>query len=606
MTDVAGIPKRSSAGAVFVALSMALPAGGTATPATAVERRAGEASVIVQGSGAARAVQAVGGTITFDLPIVGGVAARVPGDAVGRLRTAPGVRAIGDNAPVQVLGTTALAGTSTVNSVFAREVQADLLWAEGVTGEGITVALVDTGVTAVPDLAGRIVGDVPDPITEGRSGVCANFAGDGTCNDQYGHGTFLAGLIAGNGASSAGTFRGVAPKARIVSVKIAGRDGSSDVSKVLAAIQYVVTFRDELGIDVLNLSLGTDSTQSHRIDPLNYAVQRAWQAGITVVVAAGNRGVPAPGRTGTISKPADDPFVITVGSVDDRETPATSDDRVPNFSSRGPTALHRLPKPDVTAPGGRLVSLRSHAGSYVETEVGGGIAGTPYRRGSGTSMSAAVVSGVAALVLDANDGDGGGWSPDRVKHALAATATKVALSDPNAVGAGLVQAHRAARLTGPGLANVGLQPGNGSGSLDESRGSVRVTRPCSELERQLQPGCTKAVVGDETGTGVTYDGSEYADPDGDWDSPEGWYQSQWAAPTVLGTSWYDVAPEGTSWYEVGPTGTSWYGTSWYGTSWYGTSWYGTSWYGSSWEGGAESSTGYGKELPGSASYGAWQ
>ncbi|HEX9969131.1 MAG TPA: S8 family serine peptidase [Acidimicrobiales bacterium] len=573
---VAGAAVAAAAGGVSPFVG---PVGARLAPASA--------SVIVQGDDPAGAVRALGGTVTFDLPIVGGVAAQVPADSVDRLRGMAGVRAVTADAPVRMqasLTTSTNTNASTVNSVFAREVQADLLWAEGITGKGVRVALIDTGVTAVPDLRGRIVTDLPDPVTEGAVGACANFAGDGTCDDQYGHGTFLAGLIAGNGAASGGVFRGVAPEAEIVSIKIAGRDGSSDVSKLLAAIQYVVSFREELGIDVLNLSLGTDSKQSYRTDPLNYAVQQAWRSGITVVVAAGNLP-PAQGpRSGTISKPADDPFVITTGATDDRETPATSDDRVPNFSSRGP-APEGVGKPDVTAPGARVVSLRA-PGSHVETVVGGGVVGTPYRRGSGTSMSAAVVSGVAAVVLDANDE---AWSPNQVKAALTRTTTKVGLTDPAAVGAGMVQAYRAAKLADPGEANVGVEPGNGMGSLDASRGTVQVDGPCSPVERQLDPACRKTLDGDDTATGEPFSPKEFVEQ-GNWDDTD-WYMSQWANPTLLGTSWY---------------GTSWYGTSWYGTSWYGTSWYGTSWYGSSWDGDAEPTTNYGTPIPGGAWYGAWQ
>lgn len=556
-----------------------------ATAVVSVPAAAGApARVIVQADAghvaqATRAVEAAGGRVTRALPIVDGFAAEVPATAVARLRAADGVRAVTPDAPVIVQASTSTnLKPATIKSVFARETGADVLWAEGITGKDVTVALVDTGVSASPDLAGRIVTDVPDPVSNGRTDVCANFAGDGTCDDRYGHGTFLAGLIAGNGSSSNGRFRGIAPDARIVSVKVAGYDGSSDVSKVLAAIQYVVSFRQQLGIDVLNLSLGTNSTQSYTIDPLNHAVEQAWQAGITVVVAAGNLG-PAPG---TISKPGDDPFVITAGSVDDRETPARDDDRIPNFSSRGPTAADGLAKPDIVAPGARLVSLRASAGNYVDTFVGGGVDRT-YRRGSGTSMSAAVVSGIVALVLDANEA----WAPNRVKHALTATATRTGLTAPNAAGAGLVQAHAAARRAPAGDANAGLTPGDGTGSLDASRGDVEVRGPCQPVERTLDPTCTKPLEGDETAQGRMYEAEQWG---------TSWYESQWADPALAGTSWY-----GTSWY-----GTSWYGTSWYGTSWYGTSWYGTSWYGSSWEGGTDSRTRYGKPADGGAWYGAWE
>ena len=555
-----------TAKAALVATMVAIAAVAT-VPSTA--GTAASTPVIVQAEGgrlaeATRAVQAAGGRVTRDLPIVNGFAAELPAAAASRVRTAAGVRAVTPDARVTVqASTTGLKATSTINSVFARETGADRLWAEGVTGKDVTVALIDTGVSANPDLAGRIVTDVPDPTSSSRTDVCANFAGDGTCDDRYGHGTFLAGLIAGNGAASKGAFSGVAPDARIVSVKVAGYDGSSDVSKVLAAIQYVVSFRQQLGIDVLNLSLGTNSTQSYTIDPLNHAVEQAWHAGITVVVAAGNLG-PTPG---TISKPGDDPFVITAGSVDDRETPARDDDRIPDFSSRGPTAADGLPKPDIVAPGARLVSLRASDGNYVDTFVGGGVDRT-YRRGSGTSMSAAVVSGLVALVLDANET----WSPNRVKHALTTTASRTGLTAPNSVGAGLVDGYAAARRAPAGEANRGITPGDGTGSLDASRGDVEVNGPCQPIDRLLDPTCTKPLEGNETAQGRMYEAEQWG---------TSWYESQWA-------------------------GTSWYGTSWYGTSWYGTSWYGTSWYGSSWEGGTDAEARYGKPAPGGAWYGAWE
>src|SRR5207249_1124844 len=159
------------------------------------------------------------------------------------------------------------------------------------------------------DLAGRVL-PVTDDLT-GQVTTCENLSGDPDCADNYGHGTFLAGIIAGSGASSGGAYKGIAPDAKLVSIKIAGANGACDVSNILAAIQWVVSFKSRYGIKVLNLSLGTDSTQTYRTDPLNYAVERAWAAGIAVVVSASNRG-PDPR---TISKPGDDPFVITVGAT---------------------------------------------------------------------------------------------------------------------------------------------------------------------------------------------------------------------------------------------------------------------------------------------------
>jgi len=555
-------------GALLLSLLL-LAVLGTSLPATAAgepgEARR-QASVIVQGPAAAAAVQRLGGHVTYELPLIGGVAATLPATAVARLERAAGVRSVTPDERVSVQSSpTTSTSSSSVNAVVNREVGADELHAAGLTGKGVRVAVVDTGISPVQDLRGRIV-RVADPHDassfDGRATVdCVDFSGEDSCADSYGHGTFMGGLVAGNGAASGGRYMGTAPGAELVSIKIAGRDGSADVSKVLAAIQWAVSFKDTYGIRVLNLSLGTDSTAPYRTDPLNHAVQRAWRAGLVVVVSASNRGPAAK----TISKPGDDPLVLTVGAVDDRETPATADDRLPRFSGRGPTA-HGLSKPDVVAPGGRVVGLRA-PGSTIEAVAPGGGIDAVYRRGSGTSMSAAVVSGLSALLLEANPT----WSPDRVKFALMSTARKVAVNDPLAVGRGLVHGPSALRAPA-GLAN-GDFPGvvsDGSGSIDDSRGSVRVTGSCGDAS------CT--VSHDDTAQRRLlndFDNGSYAGTD--W-TGSSWYSSQW----------------------VSPFGSSWYGSSWYGSSWYGSSWYGSSWYGN------EDGTSYGTSLQGSSWYGAWE
>jgi serine protease AprX len=335
-------------------LSLLVPGIVAAGPAAAAvpESRAPapgvEVPLIVQGSGAAAAVRAAGGQVTRSLPIVGGVAADVPADQVAGLGRRAGVTGATPDDRVTLQASTSTS-THTVNAVVNREIGADELHAQGLTGRGVRVAVVDTGITEAADLRGRIV-RVADPHdtndVDGRATVdCVDFSGEDSCTDSYGHGTFMGGLVAGNGAASGGLYTGTAPGAELISIKIAGADGSADVSKVLAAIQWAVSFQDQYGIRVLNLSLGTDSRAHYRTDPLNYAVERAWRSGLVVVVSASNRGPAA----GTISKPADDPLVLTVAAVDDRETPATSDDRLPRFSGRGPTA-HGLAKPDVIPP----------------------------------------------------------------------------------------------------------------------------------------------------------------------------------------------------------------------------------------------------------------
>ena len=514
---------------------------------------AGDVRVILQGQGdsvaAERAVAGVGGTVRLHLPIIDGVAATVDASDIAKLAGTPGVRAITLDRQVTVQ---AGGGSSSRDSVYNDVVRADDAWGAGLTGQGVTVAVLDTGIANVGDLAGRIL-PVRDDLT-GAVTACQNLSGESNCNDSYGHGTFIAGLIAGSGAASGGAYKGVAPAANLVSVKVAGRDGSSDVSTVIAGIQWTVSFKDRYGIRVLNLSLGTDGTQTYRTDPLNYAVEKAWDAGIAVVVAASNRGPSA----GTISKPGDDPWVITVGAVDDHGTPGLGDDTIPNFSSRGPTAADGLAKPDVVAPGAHMVSLRA-PGSAIDRQFPNYI-GTAYRKGSGTSMATGVVSGAVALMVQADPTT----TPNRVKYALASTARAAASSDPMAVGSGLIDVLAAAFEAPAGEANQGLARSNGLGSLDLSRGTVRV---------QTNTLLPTVVSGLLTGQLLLWD------------------------PILFTTTPWT----GTSWY-----GTSWYGTSWYGTSWYGTSWYGTSWYGSSWYGQPEGTSWYGTSWYGSSWYGAWE
>jgi serine protease AprX len=496
------------------------------------------------------AARRLGGRVTAALPIVAGFAATLPAAAVGELARLPGVRAVTPDSRVRVQG----AASSGVRSVYPKAIGADAVWKRGITGRGVTVAVLDTGVANVPDLAGRLI-QVRDDLT-GQSTPCKNLSGELDCDDRYGHGTFIAGLVAGNGASSGGRWKGIAPEASILSVKAAGADGAADVSNILAAIQWVVSFKDRYNIRVLNLSLGTDSTQDWRVDPLNYAVERAWAAGMTVVVAASNNGPAA----GTIAKPADDPWVITVGATDDRGTASLGDDRLPDFSGRGPTA-HGLAKPDVAAPGAHVVSLRA-PGSTIDTRFPNYVDGS-YRQGSGTSMATGVVSGAVALMLQANPG----FTPDRVKHALVATAKLAASNDRMAVGAGVVDANAAAFSAPAGVANRGLARSNGQGSLAHSRGSVQV-------KTEEAPG---TVLGPVHGATLTAQLLLW--------NPGGYTGASWVP-----SDWYLSTWEVHRWNRV-----TWYGNDWPGYRWHGSSWYG--------EGQDES---YGSSLPGSAWYGAWE
>jgi len=447
-----------------------------------------------------------------------------------------------------------------MRNVYRDAVRATAVAERGGTGEGITVAIIDTGVSAVPALADRLV---PVQGLDGQRASCVNFTDEPTCDDTYGHGTFLAGLIAGGGNE----HRGMS-SARVLSLKLAGASGATDTSTLLAALQWVVAHRELHGIRVLNLSLGTPSGLSWRVDPLNYAVERAVDAGIFVVVSAGNTG-PDPQ---SIMKPGDDPLVLTVGASDDRGTPGRGDDAVPLFSAQGPTRADGLAKPDVVAPGARLISLRA-PGSTIEQNVPGGV-DSSYRRGSGTSMATAVVSGAAAQLLSLHPT----WTPNHLKTALRRTATPVGGQPDTVVGRGLVDVDAASAWTGtaPGRSS---ERSAGSGSLDGARGWVRVLGHATGAQ----------VSGEQTVDGRAFDGAAYRST--------GWTRATWSQSPFASTNWQSTNWQSTNWQS-----TNWQSTNWQSTNWQSTNWQSTNWQGST----ADPTSYYGRVGHGSAVLGAWE
>ena len=503
---------------------------------------AGAQRVLVTARGssaaAAEAVRTVGGRVGAALPLVHGVAATVPAQRLPALAATAGVVAVTKERSVSFAasGTDAVKGESS----FASAASLGAAWSKGNRGRGVGIAVIDTGVSSVEGLAGRLVHG-PD------------LSGEGTTVDTHGHGTVMAGVAAGAAAGS-GTRSGVAPEATVVAVKVAGRNGAVDVSTMLQAMHWVSAYADQYGIRVLNLSWGTDSTQDPAVDPLNHAVQRLWQQGIVVVVAAGNSGPHA----GTITKPADDPMVLTVGAYDDKGDTDDRNDTLPAWSSRGPTPAG-LAKPDLVAPGRTLVALRS-PGSEIEAANPKALVGAGHIKGSGTSQAAAVVSGLSALVLGAHPE----WTPDQVKRALTSTAAPLASGARTGQGAG--RARLAAALTAaPGPATWQQPTAGGLGSLEASRGSSHVEVVC--------PGADRATVlaGELDARCEAWDGSR-------------WTGSRWTGDAWTGSRWTDEAWSGSRWTGSRWTGGEWTGSRWTGQSWTGSRWTDSAWSGSRWTG----------------------
>jgi serine protease AprX len=317
-----------------------------------------------------------------------------------------------------------------------------------------------------------------------------------------------------------------------VSIKAAEPDGSTDVSVVIDGLQWAYTNRLAYNIKVLSLSFGTDAVQSYLLDPLDFAVEQVWNAGITVVVSAGNRGP----LVGTITKPGDDPFVITVGAADNGTRVGQRDDTLAAFSSVGPTQ-DLVAKPDLLGPGVGMVSLRC-PGCTVDLEHPEARIGDDYFKGTGTSQATAVVSGVVALMYEANPT----LTPNQAKAVLVSTARDM----PNmfGAGAGLVDAYNATvKASMNRAANRGVVSSTGLGPLEGSRGT---SHAFADLNGD---GITETVLGEI-----------------------GWSGSSWG-----GTSWGGIAWGGSAW-----GGSSWGGSSWGGSAWGGSTWGGSSWGSEDW------------------------
>jgi len=523
---------------------------------------------------AARAVTASHGSVRAPLPIVDGVSATVPASDIGLLSRQPGVRAVTLDR-VGSFNSFSFDDTASASN-FVATTGAGQAWQQGYTGQGVGVAVIDTGISPMPDVNGRVVYG-PD------------LSGEGTLVDSYGHGTVMGGIIAGNGADSAtrsgGAYTGVAPKATLVAVKTAGANGAVDVSTVLQAMTWVSAYASQFNIRVLNLSWGTPSTQDPSVDPLDYAVERLWKQGIVVVVAAGNTGP----NSGTISKPGDDPTILTVGAYDDKQNSDPGDDSLASWSSRGPTAAG-VTKPDVVAPGRYIIAQRSY-GSTIEQTYPKALYAPSYIRGSGTSEAAAVTSGLAALLLQAHPT----WTPDQVKTALKSTASPMPTFTANGQGSGRVNL-AAAMTANPGAAVQQSPSSTGLGPIENSRGGQHVTASCNgaqtviqgEIDVRCEPWNGSAWTG-SAWTGSAWTGSAWT---GSAWTGSAWTGSAWTGAAWTGSAWTGGAWTGGSWQGSAWTGSAWTGSAWTGSAWTGSAWTGSAWTGSAWTGSAWTSAMY--------------
>ncbi len=389
--------------------------------------------------GARALVRAHGAKITANLPVIHGLALKLPAREAAALGRNRHVLAIQLNNRVHNQGVDG----GRLATTFPLSVGADRLWARGITGKGVGVAVIDSGVSG-----GAADFTRGDGTTRIAANVLAN-PGATRAGDDVGHGTHVAGIIAGNSLNrdpsdpNYGLYEGIAPEADLITIKTADDEGNSTVLDVIDGLQFVVDHRDDLHIGVVNLSLTSDTPSSYLDDPLDAAVEFAWHSGIVVVTAAGNRGNAA---DAVQYAPANDPYVVTVGGVDQNGTSAPADDTVADWSSHG-TTLDGLAKPDVLAPGAHITSTLAPGGLFAQL-CPQCLVGDGYFTMSGTSMAAPVVSGAAALVLQARPD----YNPDQVKQVLDASAR------PTAAATGELAADLAVDLNPGKGANQGNVP----------------------------------------------------------------------------------------------------------------------------------------------------
>ena len=379
-------------------------------------------------------VVGAGGTIHRTLSIVNALSVDLPNASLLTVAASPLVARISLDRPI--VGATERTG-ATVGATAVRQ-------AGGYDGAGVGVAIVDSGITSWHD-------DLTGIGTSQRVHQFVDFVnGQATAYDDYGHGTHVAGIVAGNGFDSDGARTGIAPAAHLITLKVLDASGRGQISTVIAALDYIVTNKSTFNIRVVNLSIATGVYESFNTDPLTLAAKRAVETGIVVVAAAGNHGRQQNGDAvyGGVTAPGNAPWVITVGASSHTGTTDRSDDAMAAFSSRGPTAVDNSAKPDVVAPGVGIESLSDPASAFYTTRSAYLLNGTaptsylPYLSLSGTSMAAPVVSGTVALMLQANPA----LTPNQVKAILQYTAQPYPSYGPLTEGTGFLNAYGAVQL----------------------------------------------------------------------------------------------------------------------------------------------------------------
>ena len=405
-------------------------------------------SIIVQKNGTSdfpeMYVENLGGKVANNLDIINSFQAEMTTYAATELSRAESVRWVSLDAEMESSACTMCIDTKNLANTYIDVIRADEVWNNSMflQGQGIGIAVVDSGINPNGDLYTNM------GISRQIANVRFNTDYNQNTSDGYGHGTHVSNVAAGDGSDSNGRYIGVAPMANIINVKVSNDDGSARTSDVVQGLQWVLNNKDAYNIRVVNLSFNSTVAESYHTSALDAAVEILWFNKIVVVVSAGNQS------TGVVYPPANDPFVITVGATDDKGTSSLDDDAISSFSAYG-TTEDGIQKPDLVAPGKNIIARLVNTNMGMASAHPGNVISGMYFKMSGTSVSAPMVSGAVALLLQ----DEPSLTPDQVKYRLTTTANKNwGGYNSSKAGAGYLDIYAAVMAATTDSANTSLIP----------------------------------------------------------------------------------------------------------------------------------------------------
>ncbi len=517
-------------------------------------------------------VTSAGGSVERQFQIIPAVSAKVPVGSLAELSSDSSVAFVSLDAPV--VAADSGVETNRLATAYPLAVGAPAAWDEGFDGTGIGVAVVDTGITGSADFVGNTYSSSDDTSgAQGGNRIVANVAVNAsatTTNDGFGHGTHIAGIVGGDGSLLSGKYIGIAPGTSLINVKVADDTGAASLGDVIAGMEFVYTNAAAYNIKVVNLSLNSTVAQSYKTDPLCAAAEALWFKGVFVVAAAGNGGADSVGYC-----PGNDPFVMTVGGIDDRGTNNTSDDVLASWSSYG-TTQDGFVKPELLAPGANIISDMDSQ-SLLYQQHPSHIVDNYYFSMSGTSMSAGVMSGVAALAFQAHPM----WTPGQMKCTLINTsrplATNASLRVPQAGSA-------VSQSTPTCNSDAGIAPSLGFARIMKVGAIEWVLSQPSPTNAALSIGLDPTTLGIDLSS-VTASTEDWSSDEWDsitWDSIK-WDSIKWDAIKWDSIKWDSIKWDSIKWDSLTSDGVNFNAITWSSIKWDSIKWDSITWSSIKWD-----------------------